>query len=98
MTATITEYRLSWESPDPWACSATEDAYGKDCWPRVVWDELPGWHRTEVKFLEGSDRMGQYETLKRWAETREQPIRNVVLERREVDLTDEGWEAVDGTE
>lgn len=92
--ATVTEYRLSWESPDPWKCAAVEDAYGKRIWPSYDWDSLGDWHRTEVVFLYRDDRMGQYHTLKQWAETREQPIRNVRLEKRQVPEREIGWEPV----
>lgn len=92
--ATRVEYRLSWESPDTWQVASIEHMEGRAVWPTFDWDKLRDWHRTEVVFLEGSDRMGQYHTLKKWAETREQPIRNVVLERREIPVEDEGWEVV----
>lgn len=90
----MTEYRLSWASPDAWACAEVERLHGKSHWPRMTeaeWDALPGWHRTEVVFTD-DERMGQYHTLLGWATTREQPIRNVTLERREVIAADEGWE------
>lgn len=93
-TETLTEYRLSWESPtDIWLISAVEDRHGKNVWPRWDWETLGEWHRTEIIFT-GGERMDQYNTLRRWAETRKQPIRNVKLERREAPLPTEGWELV----
>lgn len=71
-----------------------EYTHGKGVWPRLTeaeWDALPDWHRTTVVFV-GNERMRQYHTLKRWAETHEQPIRNVTLEKREIVSPDEGWE------
>ncbi len=89
----VIEYRLSWDSPDSWRCASMEYTHGKGVWPRLTeaeWDELPGWHRTEVIFT-GDERIDQYHTLKKWAADREQPIRNVTLERREIIAPDEGW-------
>lgn len=91
--STVVEYRLSWESPkDFHLIAAIEDRYGKNVWPNYDWETLGEWLRTEVVFI-GNDRFDQYHTLKRWAETREQPIRDVLLEKREIVSPDEGWEA-----
>jgi len=88
---TITQYRLSWESPtDSWLIASIENRFGKAVWRRYDWDKLGEWHRTEVVFT-GAERMDQYNTLRRWADTREQPIRNVLLECREAPLPSEGW-------
>lgn len=94
---TDTEYRLSWESPPSHFCALMEQQYGKDCWPRVDWSDWPQieWHVTSVVFV-GNERMGQYNTLKQWAETKEQPIRNVTLEKRPMPNPDEGWESASG--
>ena len=88
---TVVEYRLSWEMPtDHWLIAAIEAEHGKDVWPTYDWDSLGEWKTTTAVFHDGA-RMDQYNTLKRWAATREQPIRNVVLEQREVIAPDEGW-------
>lgn len=85
------EYRLSWEMPaDHWLIAGIEERYGKSVWPTYDWDALGEWTRIEVVFR-GDERMGQYHTLKRWAETREQPIRDVRLERREARPAEQGW-------
>jgi hypothetical protein len=89
--AGLIEYRLSWDSPSPWACDAVERTLGRHAWPTYDWDLLEGWHRTEVMFT-GDERMGQYHTLTKWAETREQPIRNVRLEKRTRPQLDDEWE------
>lgn len=73
--------RLSWESINPHTAAAYEAEYGRGIWQRLDWTLLDDeWHDTSVEFT-GDERIGQYRTLLRWAETREQPIRNVVLER-----------------
>lgn len=90
------EYRLSWEMPtDNWKVAEIEQQHGKAIWPRYDWDTLE-WRQTEVIWREGEreDGLDQYETLKNWAETREQPIRNVKLEWRPIDLGN--WEPVGG--
>jgi vancomycin resistance protein YoaR len=83
-----TEYRLSWESPSPHECAVIEAQYGHDVWPTYNWESIFSWHRTE-KITD--DASAQYNTLKAWAKTREQPIRNVRLEQRERPTPDEGW-------
>lgn len=72
-------FRLSWEAIAPHRAAAIEDTLGRGCWPDLPWDDFE-WRATSVEFT-GNERMGQYQTLKRWADTREQPIRNVRLER-----------------
>jgi hypothetical protein len=91
------EYRLSWEMPiDSWKLTAIERRYGRDVWPAYDWDTLGEWEQTEVvwKADEENDRLDQHATLKKWAETRSQPIRNVKLEWRPIDLGN--WEPVGG--
>ena len=90
------EYRLSWEMPaDHWLVAGIEQQHGKNVWPRWDWDTLGEWRRTEVVFR-GDERLDQYNQLRRWAETREQPIRNVRLERRKAPDPNEGWQRADG--
>lgn len=87
----VFEYRLSWEMPaDVHLIAGIEQRYGRGIWPTYDWDTLGEWKRTEVVFHD--NRFDQYNQLKRWAATREQPIRNVVLERRVAVPSDEGWE------
>lgn len=86
------EYRLSWEMPSPHQAEAAEARYGRDM-SHLGWtdDWFSTWHRVETR---PADPWDQYHTLKRWAATREQPIRNVVLEQRELPQPDEGWTVV----
>lgn len=89
------EHRLSWEMPSSFECAHYEATLGKSVWREVPWDQLTlSWHRTEVVFR-GNERIGQYHQLKQWADTKEQPIRSVLLERREALVPTEGWEPVD---
>lgn len=98
MSEKIMEFRLSWEMPtDHQLIAAIELRYGKTVWPRYDWDklELGKWSVTEVLWRNGDqgDHLDQHATLKKWAKTREQPIRNVKLECRPVDIGD--WELVE---
>lgn len=92
------EYRLTWESIDPrWAYYfvAQKGSY-QDLWDEGAWDTLP-WQPPTVRIGgEDSGIHGQHNQLKRWAETHTEPIRNVVLERREIVVDDGGWEVVGG--
>lgn len=87
--------RLTFEILDPHIVNLYEFTYGKSYWPKFDWSEFKEnqWHKTVVVFNE-NERMDQYETLKNWAETRTQPIRNVTLEEREVIGDEEGWKKV----
>jgi len=85
------QYRLSWESPSPIDCATVEAQYGEHIWPQFDWDGLTSWHR--VKKITDNPWQ-QYNQLKVWAASREQPIRNVTLEQREVPQPDHGWVAV----
>ena len=86
MTKEVTEYRLSWEMPDRfWA-----DGYRNVTDYTDVWDYIP-WKEPTVKISTDYNQIiGQYRMLKQWASTKQQPIRNVVLERRKYTPTD--WE------
>lgn len=88
------EYRLSWESADPFQAAHAERTHplGKDCWTVLYpWDEFE-FHA--VSRIGMDDIHGQHNQLKRWAETHEQAIRNVTFERREVPEPQVGWELV----
>ena len=85
------EYRLTFESISPFQADEMEQRHGKGVWPRLAehaWDAL-SWRKPTVKIT--TDPWDQYRTLKRWADTHEQPIRNVILEQRPAPLPDEGW-------
>lgn len=86
------ERRLTFTSINPLYASDMEAKYGKGVWlacPDDMWDGLPWSTPTVVMFVD-DDRMDQYNTLKRWAETHEQPIRDVKLEERPL-RPDDGW-------
>ncbi len=79
------EWRLSWEMADPHWCANTVAEHGKGVYktiPDDAWDNLP-WCPPIVKVVQTWPEIkNQYETLRRWAETHEQPVRNVKLESR----------------
>lgn len=87
---TMCEYRLRWEAPSPLLCAMLEDKYGRDIWLRYNWDRL--------EFKEWgaiTDQPWQlYAALMEWQCRRTQPVRNVLIEQRQVPLPDEGWEPV----
>lgn len=88
------EYRLSWESVDWRQAAHAEGTHplGRDCWTVLYpWD---GFEFQATSRIGMSDIHAQHNMLKRWAETHEQAIRNVVLERREIPDPDAGWEVV----
>jgi hypothetical protein len=88
-------YRLTWESINTWQAAGMEQSYGKDVWPSLPdekWASL-AWQEPTVKVADNP--WDQYHTLKRWAATHEQPIRNVRLEKRQEPVPDAGWERVD---
>jgi hypothetical protein len=79
------EWRLRFESIDPHEAEAWEVRNGRGVWPRLTdkrWDALPWLPPTERVSDDESDIRDQHATLCAWAETHEQPIRNVVLECR----------------
>lgn len=89
-----TEYRLSWESLPSHFCADVEAKSGRGIWGALTpseWDALP-WREPTVKVT--TDPWQQYNTLKEWSESHDQPIRNVRLEQREVPEPDLGWTEV----
>lgn len=82
------EYRVSWEMPSTTYVATAETLRGAKCWPSFDWDEIPEWH--EVSRIT-TNPWDQYNTLSEWARTREQPIRNVRLQKRDVPDPDDGW-------
>lgn len=89
------EHRLSWEVPNTHVVNEVERRYGRDAWKTYEWLTLvdeSDWHTVVVEF-KGDVRMDQYETLKQWATTMEQPIRNVHLERRVINIAE--WQNYD---
>lgn len=90
------EYRLTWEMPaDVHLVTRIQETHGRGVWPTYDWDTLGEWTTIEVVFT-GDARMGQYNTLRNWAATREQPIRNVKLEKRTAPEPTEGWQPASG--
>ena len=85
------EYRLSWEGIGAFNAADMETLHGPKVWPTLSdadWEALP-WQQPTVKI--DTDPWQQFNTLRRWAETHEQPIRKVRLEQREVPDIDSGW-------
>jgi hypothetical protein len=75
-----TRYRLEWESIDSHQAADIELMFGKGIWPKMPegqWDAL-SWHPVSKEGTELGLR-DQYQTLKKWAESHKQPIRNVRL-------------------
>lgn len=78
----ITEFKLSWEMPDPhWAYLICGEAEAFDFAP--IWDSIPWRTHPTVKIVPSfEDIRDQYATLRMWEDTKTQPIRNVKLEVR----------------
>ena len=89
------EYRLSWEMPSVTTAVNLEARFGRDLtgkltdeeWEALDWGPI-GTIRTEP--------WDQYNNLQESARTRQQAIRNVKLERRQIPLPDQGWEVIRG--
>lgn len=97
-SSTRIEYRLTFETVDSNWAAHFEDSGGKyeHLWDEGDWDTLP-WLPPVTRITGDADIHGQHAQLKRWADSHEQPIRNVRLERRQmVVVEDEGWDPVDG--
>lgn len=85
MSAEI-ERRMSWRSVSPFYADSMEVICGRDIWQRLTqseWDALPWQDKPTSVIFTGDDRMDQYQTLRRWAETHEQPVRDVRLDERQ---------------
>src|SRR5688500_13190325 len=68
----VTEYKLSWEMPDPFWAAETEHI--KDFTP--YWHAIP-WRKPTVKIVTDlNEILDQWRQLKFWEETKQQPIRN----------------------
>lgn len=78
-------YRLEFETIDPHQAAAMELRYGPGVWLTLSDDEWKAlsWHPVtrESSGCDGKGVFNQYATLRGWAETHEQPIRNVRLLR-----------------
>lgn len=87
------QYRLQWRTIPSIVAAEMEDRYGRNVWKSLtdaMWEALPWAEKpTSVVFTDG--RFDQYTTLRRWADSHDQPIRDVVLEQREVPESDTGW-------
>lgn len=76
-------YRLEWESADPDLVDEMERREGRDVWPRLTeheWESLP-WHPVSREADTPLHITEQCRNLSTWAESHEQPIRNVRLLR-----------------
>lgn len=76
-------YRLLFETIDPHQAETFEQHYGTAIWRNlndVEWGAL-SWHEVSREADTPSEITAQYENLLAWAESHEQPIRNVRLER-----------------
>lgn len=74
-------YRLVWESIDPHQAAGLEQRHGKGVWKQLderTWDAL-SWHETSREADTPGEITAQHDTLLAWAESHEQPIRNVQL-------------------
>lgn len=88
------EYRLSWEMPDTRQVEIIERRYGKAVWRTLSmgsWEQL-SWRPTSREDDQFADIADQHAQLKLWADTHQQPIRNVLLERRPKNVAQ--WEPV----
>ena len=86
MPEEVTEYRLSWEMPDPhWAAQYPSVYDFSNVWEYIPWPNNP-----TVKVTTEHSVLNQYRMLKRWSATKEQPIRNVTIEWRRYTPTE--WE------
>lgn len=88
------EYRLSWEMPNIDQAAKIEAKYGKGIWSRLTeenWKQL-SWEvvsRTSADLADIADQRAQLEL---WAATKDQPIQNIVFERRAMHVSQ--WEPV----
>lgn len=93
-TADGHRYRLVFESIDPHEAAEYEALRGKAVWPALTaeqWERL-SWHEVSKEDDVPGAITSQYERLRLWAETHEQPIRSVQLFKSEA----RSWQAVDG--
>lgn len=87
------EYRLRFDTIDMTQAAEMEARCGRGVWLALndkEWDGLR-WHTVEKVT---TDPWDQYNRLCQWAESHEQPIRDVTLHRRVIPDPDTGWEAV----
>lgn len=82
----MSEYRVSWEMPPPISSVADyEGRFGKGVWPTLSikeWEALP-WRPCENITDDHDGAHDQFTQLRAWADTHEQPIRNVRIEQRD---------------
>lgn len=81
-----TEFLVRWEMP-PATVTAYEyeDRYGRDVWLRLSaeqWNALPWKPSSGHVTTDYDSALDHYRRLSRWADSHEQPIRNVKLEQR----------------
>jgi hypothetical protein len=90
----VVEYRLSWEMPKVDQAVQLESRYGKSVWAKLSeeeWKKLT-WEVTSRTSTDLADIADQRAQLELWAATKDQPIQNVVFERRAMHV--ERWEPV----
>lgn len=78
-----TRWRVEFESIDPHHAAEYEALRGSGVWRSLTddeWDRL-SWHPVSREDASESSIRAQYEALSAWAESREQPIRNVRMSR-----------------
>lgn len=89
-------YRVQFETIAPHQAAEAEARYGHDVWAHLLaaqWESLAWSPVISEKDSERSARL-QYDGLRDWAETHEQPIRNVQLARSTVGA----WETLNEPE
>jgi hypothetical protein len=81
-----TEFLVSWEMPPATVTAYDyEDLYGRDVWLRLTaqqWEALPWKAASGHVTTDYDNALDQYRQLAAWADSHEQPIRNVKLEQR----------------
>lgn len=81
-----TEFLVEWEMPPPNVTAFEyEDRYGPGVWLRLTreqWDGLPWKASAGHVTTDHEQALDQYRKLAEWADSHEQPIRNVKLSAR----------------
>lgn len=89
----LKEFRLGWEMPPPPVIAYDWEAvHGRDVWPTLTneqWEALP-WKASECVSDDYEWVRDQYLQLKAWADSHQQPIRNVTMQTRPK-FTPERW-------
>lgn len=86
-------YRVTFETVDAQYADQMQARFGENVWFTIgkhQWETMP-WHSVTSEGDEDNGILDQHMTLKRWAQTHEQPIRGVKLERQ---VSQPVWEAI----